>query len=131
MNLEFLILTHARAVRDRLAQDALQDATRHWQKGACRMEGVLRAEGNWERDIQELKELCQQYWNGDGIPDWSYLNELRAAITYIAAEEKARISPSQNESVKTEFDPDKLSGNASVATFSTAGNNPSPSIRKE
>lgn len=117
----FLSLTHARAVRDRLAQDALQDATRHWQKGASKMEGVLRADGNWERDIQDLKERCQQSWDGYGIPDWSYLNALRNAIGYIVREERARIFPVSTESAKTEFDPDKLSSLASVASIATAG----------
>ncbi len=94
MSEQFLSLTHARLVRDRLAKWAAEEAVRLWGDDTqFQIDGLCRAEPNYQFRLLHLKEWLQDNWYGNGIPDWSYLDELRSAIAFIAQEEKAQLSP--------------------------------------
>lgn len=88
----FTSLTHARMVRDRWAEIFLEDLRPECGEAAREiMERILRAAPGWREELATHVKKMPCYWDGCGIPDWSYTTELEDAIQFIAAEEAARM----------------------------------------
>jgi hypothetical protein len=81
----FVSLTHARAVANMLCSRAVRDFVRDDE-----IQKLFTYAVRVRSQIQRLKSGLQRSWVGEGIPDWSYLDELGDAIDYISKEERRR-----------------------------------------
>jgi hypothetical protein len=81
---EFLSLGHARARREVLAAWAADDADPELVDSWC------RAEEGYSEQIDRLRDRLVSQFTG-GLPNWTYLDEFKAAIHYIAKAEREAI----------------------------------------
>ncbi len=81
----FLSLTHARAVRDKLAKEAIEDGA-----GESAIEAACRADGNYRAT---LDACAADIFEGFPPPVLQSLVDLGDAIEYIAKEERRLAKP--------------------------------------
>jgi len=91
---EFKSLNQARTVRDRLAAQALEDIEDAFEEegeAKALIESICCAKGKWREDLNRVARIVEWGWDGDGLPDWSYLSTLGSVIAWIQKTEKEAV----------------------------------------
>jgi hypothetical protein len=94
MSTRFLCLGHARAVRDKWADYGVRDVESYLSPpdAAALLERICSAQGDWRDEIKAIQQKLFELWNGEGAPDWRYLDEMGDAIAYIVEAERVELA---------------------------------------
>jgi hypothetical protein len=95
----FSSLTQAREFRDRRADWALADMLTFSKKetAEAQIQAICQAEGDWRGQLSTIQALAFEHWDGNGSPEFGYLDDMGDAIDYIAAEERAAVEQLRKE----------------------------------